>query len=64
MNIKHVLHIPLLYIFLICVKKLPEDDLRKIEARRILDELYVKLYTVVIYSEFVGFSELFINAWA
>ena len=43
-------------------KKVPEDDLKKIEARSSLDEFYVKMYTIVTYREFVGFSELFIIA--
>jgi len=51
-----------LHIRSIGVKKHPEDDLRKIEERRTLDGLYVKMYTIITYSESVGFSEMFINA--
>jgi len=45
-------------------KNLSDNDIRKIEARSSLDRLYVKMYTIVTYSEFVGFSELFINTGA
>jgi hypothetical protein len=35
-------------------KKLPEDDLRKIETCKSFDGLYVKIYIILTYSAFVG----------
>jgi len=37
-------------------KILPEDDLRKIEARRGFDRLYVKIYIILTDSGFVGIT--------
>jgi hypothetical protein len=42
------------YVGLIDVKKLPEDDLWKIEIYRSFDGLYVKKYIILTYSAFVG----------
>jgi len=35
-------------------KKLPDDDLRKIETCKSFDGLYVKIYIILTYSPLVG----------
>ena len=47
----------MLYICLIYVNKVPEDDLRKIETCRNFDGFCVKIYIILTYSEFFGITQ-------
>ena len=49
-------HSSMFYICLTDVKKLPEDDLGKIDTCQRFDGFYVKIYIIVTYSAFVGIT--------
>jgi hypothetical protein len=47
----------MIYICLIDVKRVPEDDLRKIETCRSFDRFCGKVYMILTYGAYVGITQ-------